>query len=207
MQNSKLPVTKKRKITCNSGLTLKGADILINNHEQSDLECISFSNPISRLVKNYRNIEKFHKKIQHGPVYFCVVCNRMLYRSCVKLFSIEKYPKPDLFTDLKSADDRKYICHTCHLKAMKNLVLCQAVINKMELAEIPPELHHLRKLESVLIARRIIFQKIVILPKGQQRKIKGVVCNVPVDSDTTCETLPRPPNSTSILLLKLKRNL
>ena len=62
MQNSKLPVTKKRKITCNSGLTLKGADLLINDHEQSDLECISFSNPISCLVKNYRNIEKFHKK-------------------------------------------------------------------------------------------------------------------------------------------------
>ena len=118
----------------------------------------------------------------------------MLYRSGVKLFSIEKYPKPDLFTDLKSADDRKYICHTCHLKAMKN-------------EEIPPELHHLRKLESVLIARRIIFQKIVILPKGQQCKIKGVVCNVPVDSGTTCETLPRPPNSTGILLLKLKRKL
>ena len=83
----------------------------------------------------------------------------------MKLFSIEKYPKPDLFTDLKSADDRKYICHTCHLKAMKNLVPCQAVINKMELTEIPPELHHLRKLESVLIARRIIFQKIVSTPK------------------------------------------
>ena len=45
-------------------------------------------------------------------------------------------------------------------------------MNKMEIAEVPVEIKNLGKLETVLIARRIIFQKIVVLPKGQQKKLK-----------------------------------
>ena len=45
------------------------------------------------------------------------------------------------------------------------------------------------------------------MPKGQQRKIKGAICNVPVESDKTCQTLPRAPESSGMILLKLKRKL
>ena len=45
------------------------------------------------------------------------------------------------------------------------------------------------------------------MPKGQQRKIKGAICNVPVECDKTCQTLPRAPESSGIILLKLKRKL
>ena len=40
------------------------------------------------------------------------------------------------------------------------------------------------------------------MPKGQQRKIKDAICNIPVDQ--TCNILQRPPG---IMLLKLKRKL
>ena len=43
------------------------------------------------------------------------------------------------------------------------------------------------------------------MPKGQQRKIKGSICNVPVDCDQTCNILPRPPERSGIVLLKFKR--
>lgn len=33
------------------------------------------------------------------------------------------------------------------------------------------------------------------------------ICNVPVECDKTCQTLPRPPESSGIILLKLKRKL
>ena len=56
----------------------------------------------------------------------------------------------------------------------------QAVYNKLQIDQGPPELEELRKLESILAAQRLVFQKIVVLPKGQQRKIKGAICNVPV---------------------------
>lgn len=65
----------------------------------------------------------------------------------------------------------------------------------------------LEKLEQILIAQRIMFEKIVIMPKGQQRKIKGAICNVPVDCDNTCKLLPRPAENSGIIMLKLKRKL
>ena len=61
--------------------------------------------------------------------------------------------------------------------------------------DMPTELSTLEKLEQILIAQRIIivFEKIVAMPKGQKRKIKGAICNVPVKCDKTCQTLPRAP--------------
>ena len=45
------------------------------------------------------------------------------------------------------------------------------------------------------------------MPKGKQRKIKGTICNVPVNCDQTCKILPCPPERSGIILLKLKRKL
>ena len=43
--------------------------------------------------------------------------------------------------------------------------------------------------------------------KGQQRKIKGVICNVPVECDQTCNQLPHQPDRSCIIIIKLKRKL
>ena len=40
-----------------------------------------------------------------------------------------------------------------------------------------------RKTKQILIAQLIVFEKIVVTPKVQQRKIKGAICNVPVECD------------------------
>lgn len=45
------------------------------------------------------------------------------------------------------------------------------------------------------------------MPKGQQRKIKGAICNIPVECDKTCNQLPRAPERSGIAMLKLKRKL
>ena len=94
-----------------------------------------------------------------------------------------------------------YICNTCHLKAIKGKMPCQAVCNKIQIDEALPKLNVLRKLESVLIAQRLVFQKIIVMPKGQQMKIKGVNC------ETVRKSLPRPSEQSGIILLKLKRKL
>ena len=39
--------------------------------------------------------------------------------------------------------------------------------------DIPTELSSFEKVEKILIVQRIVFEKIVVMPKGQQRKIKG----------------------------------
>ena len=45
------------------------------------------------------------------------------------------------------------------------------------------------------------------MPKGQQRKVKGTICNVPVECDQISSLLPHPPERSGIILLKLKRKL
>ena len=45
------------------------------------------------------------------------------------------------------------------------------------------------------------------MPKGQFRKIKGAICNVPIEADTICNILPRGIDSNGLILLKLKRKL
>ena len=77
----------------------------------------------------------------------------------------------------------------------------------MYVDEIPTELSSLEKLEQIRIAQRIIFEKIVVMHKGQRRKIKGAMCNVSVECDQTCKELSHPPDRPCIIILKLKRKL
>ena len=72
------------------------------------------------------------------------------------------------------------MCKTCHSKVIKGKLPCQAVISDKYIDEIPQELASLAKLEQILVSKRIVFQKIIVMPKGQQRKIKGAICNIPV---------------------------
>ena len=69
------------------------------------------------------------------------------------------------------------------------------------------ELASLEKLEQILVAQRIVFEKIIVMPKGQLRKVKGAICNLPVECDEICKVLPRPPERSGIIILKLKRKL
>ena len=173
----------------------------------------------SAIPRQNRKISKLHvdvcpsqfcQKIKEGPYYVCTVCNRMLYRKSVLIFNKQKYVNcniQNIFTEKLSFDNKEYICKTCHSKVIKGKVPCQAVYNDMFVDDIPTELSTLEKLEQILIAQRIVFEKIVLMPKGQQRKIKGAICNVPVECDKTCQTLPRAPESSGIILLKLKRKL
>lgn len=67
---------------------------------------------------------------------------------------------------------------------MKGCISCQAfMIIKLDVDEIPLELGCLKKLEQILIAQRIVWKKFAVMLLGQQRKIKGKICNVPVDCD------------------------
>ena len=71
----------------------------------------------------------------------------------------------------------------------------------------PNEINDLSKLEKVIISKRILFKKIVIMPKGQAPKLKGAICNVQLEADDVCNILPRGADSNGIIMVKLKRKL
>ena len=57
-----------------------------------------------------------------------------------------------------------YICLTYHGHFKKRKIPRQAVWNKLEVFDVPNILADLNRLERVLISRRILFQKVSILP-------------------------------------------
>ena len=135
------------------------------------------------------------------------MCNRTLYKKSVLKLITGNYPRQDLLSIQTSFDGKEYICKTCHSKAIKGRLPCQAAVNNLYVDDIPTELESLKKLEQILIAKRIVFEKVAVMHKGKQRKIKGAICNVPVECDQTCNILPRPTERSGIILLKLKRKL
>ena len=96
---------------------------------------------------------------------------------------------PIYFSRICSYHGCQYICKTCDCKFKKN-IQCQAVYNSLELFEFPE-------------GRKILFTKIVIMPKGQFSKIKGAVCNVPLEADIMCNILTRETDSNGLILMKL----
>ena len=186
-----------------------------------ELKRKSMSTPVGR-IKNKRKkpmvvnaedskdrVLSFKSAVQEGPCYICVVCNRSLYKRTTKIFCSENYDSSfyNLSTDISSFDDCKYICRTCHSHISKNQIPCQAVWNKLALDDLPDEMQRLNRLEKVLISKRILFKKISILPKGQQPKIKGAICNIPIDVESVSNCLPRATNNNGILFVKLKRKI
>ena len=45
------------------------------------------------------------------------------------------------------------------------------------------------------------------MPKGQMPKLKGSICNVPIDTAAIANTLPQGVDSNGIIMMKLKRKL
>ena len=70
----------------------------------------------------------------------------------------------------QSFDGKQYICNTCHKKVINGKLPCQAVVNKMYVDETTTELSLLEKIEQILITQRIVFEKIGVTPKRQNRK-------------------------------------
>ena len=101
-----------------------------------------------------------------------------------------------------------YVCMTCHKSIMKKRTLCQAVSNKFDVEVAPKLLQNLRKLEKVIISKRTLFKKVLIMHgKGELAKINGNVCNIPEETDTVCNVLPRPVINNGLVTVKVKCHL
>ena len=136
-----------------------------------------------------------------------VICNRCLYRTSVKLFDSSKY---DFDTDSvihKVDTEGSWVCCTCDTYLKKKQIPGQAVINKLEISVSPDVLIGLNRLKRVLISKRISFKKVTIMPKGNFPKLKGSICNVPIDTLDISDVLLRGVDSNGLVVIKLKRKL
>ncbi|XDV21808.1 hypothetical protein PO909_026828 [Leuciscus waleckii] len=172
-----------------------------------------------------RALNVFRDVIKQGPTYVCTCYARALFSNQVKSCDRERYQKiPTVASvcltgnyvhvcsdcpDQCALENRKteWICHCCHNTVLRGLMPDIALANKLQFAPIPPELCDLNVLERHVIAKYIPFAKIITLPKGQQRAIKGAVISVASEVETTVNSLPRPRSESQLLTVKLKRRL
>ena len=84
------------------------------------------------------------------------------------LYVIVVYTGRQLFVSILkntvSYDDNYYICTTCDKALRKNSVPCQAVANRLNVVELPKLFQDIRKLERLLVSRRILFKKVTVMP-------------------------------------------
>ncbi len=172
-----------------------------------------------------RALSIFRDVIKQGPTYVCTCCARALFSNQVRNCEVHKYKQNPTVTALCltgnyvhicsdcpvrcALEDMKteWICHSCHTTLLRGLMPDIAVANKLQFTPIPPELCDLNILERHVIAKYIPFAKILTLPKGQQRAIKGAVISVASEVETTVNCLPRPSSESQLLTVKLKRRL
>jgi hypothetical protein len=112
-----------------------------------------------------------------------------------------------------SSGRKEWICKSCSDKIKKRQMPSRAMVNNLEVSEIPYELKNLNNLEKHLIALRLPFMKIVNLSSGKisnkfaQKGTKGPLHCVPSDVQDTVTILPRPVDKSMMVRLQLKRRL
>ena len=153
------------------------------------------------------SLELFHKLCREGPTFICVICNRCLYQKSVRKFDRNNYSDLDFEKFSEISNKGIYICLTCHGHFKKRKTPSQAVWNKIEVYDVPNILADLNRLGRVLISRRILFKKVSIMPKGRFPKLKGSICNIPIDLADITNVLPYGADSNGLVVVKLKRKL
>ena len=95
------------------------------------------------------------------PLFYLHSVTSVTYKRCVRLFEHEKYHilTAELYCLGISFDEKTYICDTCHEHLSRNEMSCQSVFNGMNLDHIPDGLKDFKKLENILIYKRITFKK------------------------------------------------
>ncbi len=171
-------------------------------------------------------LQQANLAMQEFPALACTVCHRARFKEQVLLCRRSRYHDTieiqnamtgdyvhrcdDGCTDSSNYHELKkkeWICFTCDRHLRKGDIPPQAIANGLRLDPIPDELKHLNPLEKHLICIIQAFQKIVPLPKGGQKGVRGQMVCVPADLQKTADTLPWTLDTNSLIRVKLKRKL
>ena len=153
------------------------------------------------------------KSIKDGPRYVCSVCHKFKFRKQVVECNEENYTKkgakctemanhcithefihtciPQCKMNCETVSHKHWICYTCHRQILNGKMPVDTYSYGLQLPKILDELKSLNKLEKQLISLRILFMKLVHLPKGNQRGIIRPCVSVPTDIQKTTHVFPR----------------
>ena len=178
--------------------------------------CLHCHMTLTMQSKSMKARNEFSKKCKQFPEYACTCCHCVMFYKSVQIFHLEKYDltNEDVEETLSrryryKSDDKEheYICQTSHQNLKAGCMPTQAVANQLEVPVVPDILQNLTCLEGCCIALRIPFMSIRPMRKGGLGKITGPCINVPASLEPITEVLPRIPEETKLVVVKLKRML
>ena len=174
-------------------------------------------------------LKKFLEDTLFGAVFICLCCQQKHFQTNIQIFTPKvregiKIPLKECIEKMKmtygsmsspklpqNAQDQ-FICKTCLGYMKKRKVPPTSAMNGLRLKQTDKQIEDeglsLSELENSLIAPRIIFQKIFLLPKSRWSGMKDMQVNIPITSERineTLEKLPRTPQNAGLIGVKLKR--
>ena len=160
--------------------------------------------PPNQGTKISGNLVKFRKAILEAPSNKCFSCKKLHYDRLGGTVAWDEAGKMLEVVNL-SVDDsvgQLWFCNKCKKSLQQKKVPAASHFNNMKVAKVPSALRELNTLEERLIAKATVFMKMVILPRGGQRAVRGQVINVPSDVDGIVSHLPRPPSGEDIVYVQ-----
>ena len=122
-----------------------------------------------KLLEKWKKEYSYHssKTVISRVEYVVYVIEHFIKKSVLKLNTRSYLPR-DIFKIQSSYDWKEYICQTCHSETIQWKIPCQAIIrNNFNVNYVPTEIGNLKKLEQIIIAWHIVFDKVTVMPKGQ----------------------------------------
>ena len=95
-----------------------------------------------------------------------------------------------------------WFCNKCKKSLEQKKIPAGSQFNNMKVARVHSALRELNTLEEPLISKATVFMKMVILPRGGQRAVRGKLINFPSDVDGIVSQLPCPPSGEDIVYVQ-----
>ena len=160
--------------------------------------------PVNQGSKISGNLVKFRKAIMEAPSNKCFSCKKLHYGRLGGMIPWDEASKMLEVVNL-SVDDsvgQLWFCNKCKKSLQQKKIPAASQFNDMKVAKVPLALRELNTLEERLISKATVFMKMVILPRGGQRAVRGQVINFPSDVDGIVSQLPRPPSGEDIVYVQ-----
>ena len=166
---------------------------------------LCFDIPVNQGSKISSNLVKFRKAILEAPSNKCFSCKKLHYSRLGGMIAWDEVSRMLEGVVNLSVDDsvgQLWFCNKCKKSLQRKKIPAGSQFNNMKVAKVPSVLRELNTLEERLISKATVFMKMVILPRGGQRAVRGQVINFPSDVDGIVSQLPRPPSGEDIVYVQ-----
>ena len=193
---------------CQSELDIHEPDDLVDTFPDNSDSELTYTMS-ETLVSNSNYIYTSPVKIQllnKGLENICRTCTKLCFPEQGRVIQDKTRQKYSEYIVHDENNENWFICSSCQSYFNRKTLPFICTKKGIPSPEIPNDLN-ITTDEERLLALRIPFMQIHLLPSGFQKQLKGNVINVPTDVTSTVDILPRYINDNGVVTVRLKRKL